>query len=163
MACILHLLHPPSTLAQGTAAASPSSRWTERQPQALPQPRGQKTSPFLQGHRCTPRPHTLYFICARALEAQSEAAGNSKPRGLGKQRHTQTNIRNEVAEQQEKMNVPRRAALVSDKRWTHWGLLISGRKWIRRIGEKHPLDKQNCKGRLAASVLEVFRKRQQST
>lgn len=43
---------------------------------------GSEMSPILQWHGCTPRPHTPYFICARALEAQSQAAGNSKPRGL---------------------------------------------------------------------------------
>lgn len=56
---------------------------------------------------------------------------------------------------EERRSIPRRAALFSDKRWTRWGLLISERKRVRGMREKQPSDKQNCKGRWAASVPEV--------
>lgn len=123
-----------------------------------PNPGVRKHSPFCRG---TDAPPDLYFICARALKAQSQAAGNPTCRGLGKQRHTQTYIINEGAEQQEKIKGTKTSSTLLWQEMDTWGLLISGRKWMR-IWEKHPLGKQNCKGRLAASVLEVFWKKQQS-
>lgn len=83
VACIFHLLHPPSTLVQGTAVASPPPWRTERQTQALPQPQGQKLLPFCRGmdaHR-DPTPHISYVPELSRPKAKQQE--NSKPRGPG--------------------------------------------------------------------------------
>lgn len=134
----------PSSLSSRTTNCycNPPSGQTQRQKQAVPQTQGSEMSPVLQVHGSTPRSHTLYFICARAPETQSQAAGNSKPRGLGEAETQKPVLLDQKWGYRTKsINYPKMRSNLHWQEMDTLGLLTSERNWIRTTGDKHPLDK----------------------
>lgn len=110
-----------------------------------------------------PDPTACISYVPELLRPKAKQQETLSPEVLGKLRHKNLcfYIRNEDTEQ-EKIKYPR---MSSNLHWQEVDTLGTAHLWDemeQATQEKHPLDKQSCKGRLTAPVLEGFQKRQQS-